>query len=222
SCCAFGSERMANVWMHNGFLQVESQKMSKSLGNFVTIHELLRTETFGRRRWPGEVLRLAMLMTHYRQPIDFTASALIEAERTLDGWYRAVGDVEAADVSCDDTIEALSDDLNTSKAIAGLHEFRAEASKGSHAAKQALKRGAALLGLLNQTESAWTAGKVASAGVDSEAIETLIATRLAHIAAKDWPAADRVRDELLAQGIQLKDGKDPATGARVTTWEVKR
>ncbi|BCH33848.1 cysteine--tRNA ligase [Mesorhizobium sp. L-8-10] len=222
SCCAFGSERMANVWMHNGFLQVEGQKMSKSLGNFVTINELLRTDTFGGRRWPGEVLRLAMLTTHYRQPIDFTANALMEAERTLDGWYRAVGDVDAGDVSCAETVDALLDDLNTSKAIAGLHELRAEASKGSLGAKQALKRSAALLGLLGQTESAWTAGKAANAGVDRQAIEAQIATRLAHIAAKDWPAADRVRDELLAQGIQLKDGKDPATGARVTTWEMKR
>ena len=84
SCCAFGSNRMANVWMHNGFLQVEGEKMSKSLGNFVTIHELLRTTKFGGRTWPGEVLRLAMLRTHYRQPIDWTVKALEEAEATLD------------------------------------------------------------------------------------------------------------------------------------------
>ena len=95
SCCAFGSDRMANVWMHNGFLQVEGEKMSKSLGNFVTIHELLRTTKFGGRTWPGEVLRLAMLRTHYRQPIDWTVKALEEAEATLDRWYDAVGDVEA-------------------------------------------------------------------------------------------------------------------------------
>ena len=91
SCCAFGSARMANVWMHNGFLQVEGEKMSKSLGNFVTIHELLRTTKFGGRKWPGEVLRLAMLRTHYRQPIDWTVKALEEAEATLDRWYEAMG-----------------------------------------------------------------------------------------------------------------------------------
>ena len=95
SCCAFGSKRMANIWMHNGFLQVEGEKMSKSLGNFVTIHELLHTTKFGGRKWPGEVLRLAMLRAHYRQPIDWTVKALEEAEATLDRWYDAVGDVEA-------------------------------------------------------------------------------------------------------------------------------
>ena len=83
SCCAFGTDRMANIWMHNGFLQVEGQKMAKSEGNFVTIHELLETETFGGRKWPGEVLRLAMLMTHYREPIDFSVRKLEEAENIL-------------------------------------------------------------------------------------------------------------------------------------------
>ena len=95
SCCGLHSSRMANVWMHNGFLQVEGEKMSKSLGNFVTIHELLRTTKFGGRKWSGETLRLAMLRTHYRQPIDWTVKALEEAEATLDRWYEAVGDVEA-------------------------------------------------------------------------------------------------------------------------------
>ncbi len=87
SCCAFGREVMANCWMHNGFLQVEGEKMSKSLGNFVTIHELLHTEKFGGRKWPGEVLRLAMLRTHYRQPIDWTVKALEEARNTLSSCY---------------------------------------------------------------------------------------------------------------------------------------
>jgi cysteinyl-tRNA synthetase len=80
SCCAHGNDRMANLWMHNGFLQVEGRKMSKSEGNFVTIAELLETEKFGGRKWPGEVLRLAMLMTHYREPIDFSVKRLEEAE----------------------------------------------------------------------------------------------------------------------------------------------
>jgi cysteinyl-tRNA synthetase len=222
SCCALGSERMANVWMHNGFLQVEGQKMSKSLGNFVTIHELLRTENFGGRRWSGEVLRLAMLMTHYRQPIDFTASALAEAERTLDSWYRAVGDVELSGGSCDETVDALLDDLNTSKAIAALHELRAEASKGSAEARLQLKRSAALLGLLGHTETEWMAGKADAIRIGEDEIEARIATRLSLISARNWPEADRIRDELLAVGVQLRDGKDPATGQRVTTWEVKR
>ena len=87
SRCAFGHDVMANVWMHNGFLQVEGEKMSKSLGNFITIHELLHTDKFGGRSWKGEVLRLAMLRAHYRQPIDWTLKALEEAEKTLARWY---------------------------------------------------------------------------------------------------------------------------------------
>ena len=86
TCCAFHAERMAQVWMHNGFLQVESEKMSKSLGNFVTIRELLETDTFGGRKWPGDVLRLAMLRTHYRSPMDWTLAALEESERVLENW----------------------------------------------------------------------------------------------------------------------------------------
>src|SRR5690606_4019679 len=90
SCCAHGTARMANFWMHNGFLQVEGQKMSKSLGNFVTIHDLLETKRFGGRKWPGEVLRLAMLMTHYREPIDFSLARLEEAERLINNWRREI------------------------------------------------------------------------------------------------------------------------------------
>jgi cysteinyl-tRNA synthetase len=123
SCTAFHSSRMANVWMHNGFLQVEGEKMSKSLGNFVTIHELLRTTNFGGRKWSGEVLRLAMLRAHYRQPIDWTVKALEEAEATLDRWYESVGDVETDDEVAPGVLDALSDDLNTPAAIAGLHQL---------------------------------------------------------------------------------------------------
>ena len=140
SCCAFGSERMANVWMHNGFLQVEGEKMSKSLGNFVTIHELLHTTTFGGRKWSGEVLRLAMLRTHYRQPIDWTVKALEEAEATLDRWYEAVGDAEPASEIAPSVLDALADDLNTPAALSELHRLaRSEeaASRGNRHREEA-------------------------------------------------------------------------------------
>ena len=123
SCCAFHSARMANFWMHNGFLQVEGEKMAKSAGNFVTIHELLHTTKFGGRKWPGEALRLAMLRTHYRQPIDWTAKALEEAEATLDRWYDAIGDVEAGERVPDTVLNALGDDLNTPAALSELHRL---------------------------------------------------------------------------------------------------
>ena len=117
SRCCFGTPVMANVWLHNGFLQVEGEKMAKSAGNFVTIRELLATEKFGGRSWLGEVLRLAMLRTHYRQPIDWTVRALEEAERTLDRWYKMLADVgplpdgrpsESFSILCSTTSNMLS------------------------------------------------------------------------------------------------------------------
>ena len=124
SCCAFHSSRMANVWMHNGFLQVEGEKMAKSAGNFVTIRELLDTrDVDGSRRWHGEAVRLAMLRTHYRQPINWTFAALEEARTDLNRWYRAIEDVGALDYVSEAVTAALSDDLNTPEAIKVLHEL---------------------------------------------------------------------------------------------------
>lgn len=214
SCCAFGAAggaaRMANYWMHNGFLQVEGEKMSKSLGNFVTINELLATESFGGRTWPGEVLRLAMLKTHYRQPIDWTVKALEEAERTLADWAVAAGDAEAGQVPAG-VIEALADDLNTSQVLAELHALR---KAGDHAG---LKASLDLLGI--------ALPEVESAEIDDALrakVEAAIAARLAARKAKNFAESDRLRDELVAMGIVLMDGKDPASGELITTWELKR
>ncbi len=222
SCCAHGRDVMARYWMHNGFLQVEGRKMSKSEGNFVTINQLLETEVFGGRSWPGEVLRLAMLMTHYREPIDFSVRKLEEAEAVLDGWYRAIGDVAAGGAGCADMVAALSDDLGTTGAIAALHELRSEAAKGNDEARQALKASAGLLGLLGQTESEWFAAKVSDASIDTGAVETAVEERLKQLREKNFAEADRIRDELTAQGVQLMDYKDPESGERRTKWEVKR
>ena len=201
SRCAHGTDVMANYWLHNGFLQVEGQKMSKSLGNFYSIHELLETETFGGRKWPGEVLRLAMLMTHYREPIDFSVRKLEEAEALLEKWRRkAAGDASGR---IDDTfVAALSDDLDFALYFRLMNEADLSAS--------GLKAAAELVGI-----------DLAELTTDVD-VADFVARRLAFIREKNWAEADRIRDELLAQGIQLKDGKDPATGERVTTWEVKR
>ncbi|UDL91483.1 cysteine--tRNA ligase [Mesorhizobium sp. PAMC28654] len=211
SRCAHGTDVMANIWMHNGFLQVEGQKMSKSLGNFYSINELLETETFGGRKWPGDVLRLAMLMTHYREPIDFSVRKLEEAENTLRKWKRAA-DLASAPASQlpVEVVDALTDDLATYAAFQVLTQLAGEAADGNDAAAS-LKAALLFLGF-----------DVASAAVDEDAVAGAIAQRLALIATKNWAGADRIRDELLAQGIQLKDGKDPATGERITNWEVKR
>jgi cysteinyl-tRNA synthetase len=209
SCCAFAAPRMANVWMHNGFLQVEGEKMSKSLGNFVTIDELLRQTKFGGRKWSGETLRLAMLRAHYRQPIDWTAKALEEAEATLDRWYDAIGDVAPGEVA-PEVEEALCDDLNTPAALAELHRL---VHPGAAAA---LKASANLLGLLLETQSQRRAAALGEAAVDRVWIEATIAERAAARARRDWKESDRLRDLLVGNGVVLKDSKDG------TTWELKR
>jgi len=205
TCCAFDQARMANVWMHNGFLQVEGDKMSKSLGNFVTIRELLAD-------WPGEVLRLNMLKTHYRSPIDWTLKGLEESAKTLDDWYRVAADIQAGQPA-GTVIEALSDDLNTPQMIASLHGLRngAAANEGDRSDFAASLR---LLGFLSETAAQWEGRK--ASGVDAEQIDSLISARTAARARKDFKESDRIRDELAAMGIAIKDSKDG------TTWEVAR
>lgn len=283
SCCAFETPRMANVWMHNGFLQVEGEKMSKSLGNFFTINELLETNIFGGRRWSGDVLRLAMLRTHYRQPIDWTVKALEESDKLLRDW-RSSAKLSDQDVPSS-IIDALSDDLNTPAMIAAISALKREGN--SEALGSALK----FLGFIrverikvSHAEMRITTGNVGfherpatlfellfsrvdfkeltvdqvydylmnSAKTDEEReiyqnsfrdckkviphvatavtigdiervrdlllrIETLVSTRKEARAAKNWAESDRIRDELAALNVVVKDNKDGTT-----TWEVAR
>src|SRR5215471_9964116 len=208
SRCAFHAPVMANFWMHNGFLQVEGEKMSKSLGNFVTIHELLRD-------WPGEVVRATMLQTQYRQPISWTVAGLREAQKNLDHWYELTADVRPGYL-CADVLDALYDDLNTPRAFAALHELRSEAAKGSKSATEGLKASAHLIGLLQLPADEWRAFRPASVSIDETKIVNLIEARAAARAAKDFKESDRIRDELAAMGVVLKDSKDG------TTWEIAR
>jgi cysteinyl-tRNA synthetase len=215
SRCAHGTPVMANYWLHNGFLQVEGEKMSKSLGNFVTINELLRD-------WPGEAIKLAMLSSQYRQPMNFSEKGLQEARRTLDHWYELTADAADGAPLCADLLEAIEDDLNTPQAIAALHALRSEAAKGAKPAAACLKSSARLLGLLQSTAAGWKGWRPATLAIDETKIEALVAGRNAARKARNFKEADRIRDELAAMGIQLKDAKDPATGEIKTTWEVKR
>ncbi len=208
SRCAFSTPVMANYWMHNGFLQVEGEKMSKSLGNFFTIRDVLS-------EWPGEAIRLTMLQTHYRQPINWTETGLREAKRTLDLWYQLTTDV-APKMLCADAMDALGDDLNTPKAIAALHELRSEAAKGSAGAAACLKASAQFFGLLQHTSAEWVAWRPASLALDEENIRKLVDARIAARKKKDFKESDRIRDELTAMGVVLKDSKDG------TTWEIAR
>jgi cysteinyl-tRNA synthetase len=210
---AFGTPVMARVWMHNGFLQVEGEKMAKSAGNFVTIHELLAD-------WPGDVLRLNMLRTHYRQPIDWTLNGLETSLQLLEDFWRSAGSATADREPPEPVLAALLDDLNTPEAITALHGLRkAEAAAALAAALQ-------FLGFGRDSFEAWRrsdrARVLQQGNLDSGLIVRLIAERVAARQRRDFAAADRIRAELDSMGIQLNDGRDPATGELTTSWEVKR
>ena len=199
SRCCFGTPVMANVWMHNGFLQVEGEKMSKSLGNFITIRQVLDD-------WPGEVVRLNMLKTHYRQPIDWTLRGLEESGRMLERWYATAGDATPAGDLPESVLAPLLDDLNTPAALAELHKL---------SAPESLRAAGIALGFLGQTRTEREQSRVAASGIDVAAVEALIAARKEARAAKDWAASDRARDALAAMGVAVKDNKDGTT-----TWTV--
>ena len=209
SRCAFHTPVMANFWMHNGFLQVEGEKMSKSLGNFITIHDLLKD-------WPGEVVRFTMLQAHYRQPMNWTLNGLRESQKNLDHWYALTAESPPGYL-CTDAVDALLDDLNTPKAFAALHEMRGEAAKGAKPAAACLKASAQLIGLLQLSATQWNAFRPASAPVDENKVVSLIEARNYARKAKNFKEADRIRDELKAMGVELEDTKDGKT-----KWKVAR
>jgi len=219
SRCAHGTHAMANVWMHNGFLQVEGQKMSKSLGNFYTIAQLLETTDFGGRKWPGDVLRLGMLMTHYREPIDFTVKRLEEAETKLRDWQRAAQGATLVDSDDPDPaiVKELADDLGFHRATVALDVIAKKANRdGGDAAKHCLAATLRFLGFGLDTLL------LPEQRVDEPPhLAAAIAERLAAFNAKDFARADAIRAELAEQGITLMDYKDE-TGGRQTKWEIKR
>jgi cysteinyl-tRNA synthetase len=202
SRCAFHSDVMANFWMHNGFLQVEGEKMAKSAGNFIVIREVLAD-------WPGDVVRLAMLASHYRQPINWTVKGLEEAEKALSSfWDAASADAEPRPAS--GILDALLDDLNTPKAIAEMHGLK-------HASgRKALAGTLDFFGFRSDELKAWRAKRATAPALPKEEIESRIAARTAARKAKNFKESDRIRDELAAMGIVLKDSKDG------TTWEIAR
>ncbi|MBI3698827.1 MAG: cysteine--tRNA ligase [Afipia sp.] len=216
TCCAFHSDRMANVWMHNGFLQVEGEKMSKSLGNFVTINELLKD-------WPGEVLRFNMLKTHYRSPMDWTLHGIKESATSLDD-FRHHTKMAALDVSGNvsaDVLAAMSDDLNTPKAISELHLLANKARAGDFQASMSLLLSSRFLGFDPQRVDAQDIVRRQHGTIDETKINDLIEGRRSARARKDFAESDRIRDELAKMGVAIKDGKD-ADGKPVTTWEIAR
>jgi len=212
SRCAFHTPLMANVWMHNGFLQVEGEKMAKSLGNFITIRELL-----GKWKWPGAVVRFQMLTAHYRQPIDWTKSGTEQAAIALDTFHRftITADPKHGKISSD-VLSALCDDLNTPQAITELHKLADEARKGRYQAACDLYATCDFLGIELSGASFQDILKRQRGDVDETQIAALINARNIAREAKNFKEADRIRNELVAMGIVLKDSKEG------TTWEHAR
>jgi cysteinyl-tRNA synthetase len=213
STCAHGGKVFARWWMHNGMLTFDGRKMSKSLGNVLLVHELLKLH-------PPEALRLLLLRGHYRQPLDWSDTAIAQAVSTLDGWYRVLrdlGDVAlpAGALSVPPRVEAaLCDDLNTPQALAELAVLADAARQtGTAEAKAALLGGGALLGLLQQDAEAWFK-RGSEQIIDTARIDALLEERRHARAARDFRRADAIRDELAAMNIVIEDG------AQGTRWSV--
>jgi cysteinyl-tRNA synthetase len=214
SRCAFGTAGLANSWMHNGFVTVEGEKMSKSLGNFYTVHDLLE-------EWPGEVIRYALLAAHYRAPLDYSKQGLTEAKAALDRLYQALRGLRELNAPVGDeagepavqVMAALSDDLNTPLAISKLHEMAGLVNKSGDAVEQAavgasMLTSAKLLGLLWSDPEVWFQGGAGLDDLDEAQIQHLIDARTTARTSKDFAEADRVRDILKAMGVVLEDGAD--------------
>ena len=212
SVCAHGGKTMANYWLHNGFLTMGTDKMSKSLGNVQLIHDLVK-------EWPGEVLRYALLTAHYRAPLTWTADLLTKTRRSLDRIYgvlRRLSDVDAADAEVPAAfLEPVFDDLNTPKALSALFQITSEANKAETLEAKAEAKGqllaaGKLLGLAQGDPDAWF-GLNDLDPAERAKIDGLIEARNAARSAKDWAAADKVRDELNALHVQVDDGPEGST-----------
>lgn len=211
---ACGLHTFARHWLHNGILMVNGEKMSKSLGNFLTVEELLR-------KADGETIRFVLLSTHYRQPLDFTEEALRQAKAALDGLYTALETCPLSEegMICADLITALEDDLNTPKAISRLHELAREINKEEDpktksALQTMLRKSGGLLGLLQKEAKEWFQGAPAQ-GLTADGIEALIEERARARKEKDFARADAIRQELEAHGVTLLDGAGGTTWRRV-------
>lgn len=218
STCAHGGKVFARYWLHNGMLTFSGRKMSKSLGNVMLVHELLKEHA-------PEALRLLLLRGHYRQPLDWSDTAIAQAISTLDGWYRVLRDLVDVEVDMSAlpvpaTVEAaLCDDLNTPQALAELSQLadatrQAGTEEERRAAKTAMLGAGAILGLLQQDPEAWFKQTSGTTEVDATRVEALLEERRTARASKDFKRADAIREELTAMGVAIEDG------AQGTRWSV--
>jgi len=217
SRCAHDGADFARYWVHNGFLSIDHEKMSKSLGNVLLVHKLIESV-------PGEVVRLALLSAHYRQPLDWSDETVDSARRMLDRLYGAIRGIEVGEearadaVPLESVVAALEDDLNTPRAMAEFFGLAKTLNKETDASEQeklaaAMVATGDLLGLLQNDPEAWFAGHV-EGELSAEDINAIIDKRNAARAAKDFAAADTFRDELAAAGVQIEDGPEGTTWRR--------
>jgi cysteinyl-tRNA synthetase len=208
STCVHGGRALSNYWMHNGMLELSGEKMAKSVGNVQTAHGLLAL-------WPGEVLRLQMLMTHYRHPLDWTEAGSREAKAILDRWYQIVEGVETAGKVPPGVLAALEDDLNTPAAIAEMHKLANAAGQGSSSAAAELKAAGRFFSFFAMPLDEWRRWTPECKSIDAGQVEALIAERNAARKAKNFAEADRLRGELTAMGVAIEDTPSG------TTWKVE-
>jgi len=210
SVCAFPNSSYANYWIHNGFLTVGGEKMSKSLGNFFTVRELLD------KGLKGEAIRYALLSAHYRKPLDWNDKLINDATKVMDDFYRALSNYKITNYNIEPTevMEALADDFNAPKAIAELHKLLKQLNKTNDetVAKKLITSGK-LLGIFNKTPDEWFEN-IDIADVDIAKIEKLIAKRIEAKKDKNWGEADKIRNELSKLGIILEDKSDGTTAWR--------
>lgn len=210
--CAHGGAPLARYWVHNGFLKMGADKMSKSLGNVALPKDLLA-------KHHGETLRFALLTAHYRQPLEWTDELIEQSKKQLDRFYRLLAEAPGGQAEVPDSIIlALENDMNTPEAIAGLHELRDIAMQMDGEAKKRaaarLKAAGALMGFFSVDPEAWFRWAPAGGALDDAAIEARLAERAAARKAKDFATSDRIRDELAAQGVLIEDGPKGATWRR--------
>ena len=208
--CA-NNEKFANFWLHNGFVNVEGNKMSKSEGNFVTVNQL-------KQKYQGEVIRLAMISTHYRQPLNWTENNLIECKKTLDKWYQLISENNFSfdnEKISSEVINALEDDLNTPKAISVLHQLYKDCKSNDRNTVETFLSSANFLGILMHTSSEWLSWGKEKLSIDEKQIELLISERKSARDNGNFEKADKIRNDLEHKGILLEDNEGK------TTWRFK-
>ncbi len=207
SCCANNAEKFANYWLHNGYVTFNKEKMSKSLGNIITIEKM-------RKSINGQVIRLALLSSHYKQPLDWNENLIKESKNTLDKWYTQFENINE-DVLNEDLLEPLLEDINTPGYIAKLHLLYDKASKGDSSSKKLFLAGCKLIGLLEEDRETWNKFKKSTSMIDEKTIQNKIKDRDEARKKGDYKLADNIRKELESSGVIIEDKGDK------TFWKYK-